>query len=102
MARMILSALFAPKPSNFCTRPDCSSRSKSSTVQISSSSNSLRAFLGPTPSKRISSTNVRGNSAETSSMRLIFPVSSSSPMYLATLFPTPGNSVRSSPASSIE
>ena len=88
-AASMLSSAFAPKP----RRPRICSASaaflSASSESIASSSNSLRAFFGPSPGMRVTSTRPGGNLALSLSADGIVPVSSSAPIFSSIVLPTP-------------
>jgi hypothetical protein len=93
MALRMFSSVFSPMPGRSRSSLRSIAAARSSTLAIPSSSWSRTAVLGPTPGTLVRATNPGGNRARNSSSLAIDPVSTSSRILDAVLFPTPRNRV---------
>ena len=92
-AASTLSCAFGPKPLRSRIAPDSAAFLRSSSDATPSSSNSLRARLGPRPGMRVTSIRPGGYFALSFSADGILPVSSSTSIFSAIVLPTPASSV---------
>jgi hypothetical protein len=87
------SSNFSPNPRMLRSCSDSAAARSASSESIPSSSNSLRAFLGPRPGRRVRSTSPGGYFARSFSVAGMDPVSSSETIFSSSVLPMPGSSV---------